>query len=84
MTLQMYLLDWDACIVHNIKIKPNVQPVVHPPRRLPIIARPIVKAELQRMEKLDVIEKIHEPTELLNSMAVATKSNGKLRICIDP
>ena len=23
-------------IVHNIKIKPNVKPVVHPPRRLPI------------------------------------------------
>ena len=84
MTLQMYLLDWDASLIHNIKIKPNVQPVVHPPRRLLITVRPKVKAELQRMEKLDVIEKLHEPTEWVNSMAVVTKPNGKLRICIDP
>jgi len=51
-------------IVHNIKIKPNVQSVNHPPRRLPITIRPKGKSELQRMEKLNAIEKkIHEPTE---------------------
>ena len=36
------------------------------------------------MEKFDIIDKIHEPTEWVNSMAVVTKPNGKLRICIDP
>ena len=36
------------------------------------------------MERLNVIEKIDEPTEWVNSMAVVVKPNGKLRICIDP
>ena len=36
------------------------------------------------MERLNVIEKIDEPTERVNSMAVVVKPNGKLRICIDP
>ena len=36
------------------------------------------------MEKLDVIEKIDEPTEWVNSMVTVIKPNGKIRICIDP
>ena len=36
------------------------------------------------MEQLDVIEKINEPTEWVNSMVTVVKPNGKLRICIDP
>ena len=36
------------------------------------------------MEKLNVIEKIDEPTEWVNSMVTIIKPNGKLRICIDP
>ena len=71
-------------VVHHINIKPNVQPVVHPPRRVPVTIRSKVKTELQRMERLNVIEKINEPTEWVNSMAVVVKPNGKLRICIDP
>ena len=43
-----------------------------------------VKDELERMERLEVIERVHEPTDWVNSMVTATKSNGKLRICIDP
>ena len=35
------------------------------------------------MEKFDFIDEIHEPTEWVNSMAVVTKPNGKLRIYID-
>ena len=36
------------------------------------------------MERLNVIEKVQEATEWVNSMVVITKPNGKLRICIDP
>ena len=32
------------------------------------------------MEQLDVIEKINEPTEWVNSMVTVVKPNGKLRI----
>ena len=33
---------------------------------------------------LEVIERIQEPTDLVNSMVTVIKPNGKLRICIDP
>ena len=36
------------------------------------------------MEKLDIIEKISEPTDWVNSLVIVSKPNGKLRICIDP
>lgn len=36
------------------------------------------------MERLNVIERIHEPTDWVNSMVTVVKPNGKLRICIDP
>ena len=35
------------------------------------------------MERLNVIQKVQEATEWVNSMVVITKPNGKLRICID-
>ena len=37
-----------------------------------------------RMESLDVIEKVTEPTDWVNSMVTIIKPNGSLRICIDP
>lgn len=43
-----------------------------------------VKEELDRMEKLKVIEKISEPTDWMNSLVIVGKKNGKLRVCMDP
>ena len=70
--------------VHHINLKPNVIPVVHPPRRIPYALRDKLRDQLQRMEKLDIIEKISEPTDWVNSLVIVSKPNGKLRICIDP
>lgn len=36
------------------------------------------------MEKLDVIEKLEEPTDWVNSIVTTVKPNGNLIICIDP
>ena len=36
------------------------------------------------MEKLAVIEKVDKPTYWVNAMIVVEKTNGKLRICLDP
>ncbi len=68
-------------IVHHIQIDPEHEPIVHPPRKVPVTIWSKVKEELQRMERLEVIERVHEPTDWVNSMV---KPNGKLRICIDP
>lgn len=43
-------------IVHNIKLKKNQEPVIHPPRRIPVALRNKVKQELDRMEEIQVVE----------------------------
>lgn len=36
------------------------------------------------MEKLNVIKKIDEPTDWVSSLVIVQKTNGALRICLDP
>ena len=69
---------------YHIKVDETAQPVVHPPRRVPVTLRPKIQAELNRMEEMEVIEKVEEPTDWVNSMVTIVKPNGSLRICIDP
>ena len=69
---------------HHIKIDKHSKPVVHLPCRVPVTLRSKLKDELNQMEQLNVIERVHEPTDWVNSMVIVIKPNGKLRICIDP
>ena len=70
--------------VYHIVTDPNVPPVVNTPRRIPIAMMDSLKRELQRMENLDVIEHVTEPSDWVNSLVVVEKPNGHLRICLDP
>ena len=65
----------------SIQLKPELQPVVHAARKVPVTLRE--KVELDRMEKLNVITKVDEPTNWVNSMMVVPKPNGTVRICLD-
>lgn len=70
------------CTIH---LDPDATPVVHPPRRIPLALRSRLKDELDSMEQQDVIIKVTEPTEWVNSMVVAEKPRtGRLRVCLDP
>ena len=69
---------------YHIESKENAQPVVVPPRKLPFAMKERVKKELDRMEKLGVTEEADKPTDWVNAMVVVEKTNGKLRICLDP
>ena len=69
---------------HHIVIDKSVNPVIHHPRRVPIALRDKLKAEIDRMEKLGIVQKVEQPTEWVNSMVIVEKQNGKLRICLDP
>ena len=69
---------------YHINIDPNVKPVVHPPRRVPFALRHKLRAELDRMVSLGVIEKVDQPTDWVNSIVLIEKHNGDLRICLDP
>ena len=43
-----------------------------------------VKREIERLKKLNIIRRVDEPTEWVNSMVVVPKPNGEVRICLDP
>ena len=68
----------------KIQLKDDAQPVIDAPRRVPLALRDRLRKELERMEEQDVIEKVTEPTDWVNSLVVVEKPNGKLRICLDP
>uniref|UniRef100_A0A3B3C9Q2 Gypsy retrotransposon integrase-like protein 1 n=1 Tax=Oryzias melastigma TaxID=30732 RepID=A0A3B3C9Q2_ORYME len=69
---------------YKIKLKEGAKPyALSLPRRVPLPLYDKVKAELERMEKMGVIEAIEEPTEWCAGMVVAPKPNEKVRICSD-
>lgn len=82
-----YVFEGLGCITnvfYHIKIDPSYKPVVYPLRKVPVILQLKIQEELIWMEKLDVIEKVKEPADWVNSMVMLMKPNGKLWICIDP
>ena len=75
-----------GCLPHTVKIelRDDATPVVEPCRKIPFAKYDKLKADLQRMEAMGVIEKIEEPTEWVNSFVPVTKPNGQLPVCLDP
>ena len=69
---------------HRMRLKEDYEPVVHPSRKIPETIRLKLKDELDRMERDDVISKVHELTEWVSSLVVVEKPDGSLRICMDP
>ena len=57
---------------------------MHPARRVPFALKQKLKAELNRMVSLGVIEKVDKPTDWVNSIVIVEKSNGDIRLCLDP
>ena len=69
---------------YHITLKPDITPVVHPPRKVPIAMRGKLKKELEHMVDLNNITPVTEPTDWVNSLVVVEKPNGSLRIWLDP
>ena len=70
----------------HITVDPNVPPVIHPPRRMPISLKEGIKSELVDMVKNVIITKLEEgePTPWVDSLVYRRKQNGRLRLCLDP
>ena len=68
----------------HLDVDESQTPVVMPPRRVPIALKAKLKAELERLENLHVIQKVTSPTDWVSNLVIAEKPNGKLRVCIDP
>ena len=80
----MYLQVWGVSKASYIETHSTVKPVVHPPRRVSAPLLQKVKDELDRMEKLGVVERVQEPSDWVNSLVAVLKPNGKIRLCVDP
>lgn len=68
----------------RLTLKSDAETILRPPKRLPIELRDQVKQELDRLVDAVVLSPVDEPTDWVNQMAIATKKDGSLRICIDP
>ncbi|ESN95653.1 hypothetical protein HELRODRAFT_86420, partial [Helobdella robusta] len=68
---------------HHITVYPSVQPVIHPPRRVPLALQPKLKQKLDSLLKNEIMEKKDEPTNWVNSLLIVEKKDGSLRLCLD-
>ena len=70
---------------YEIKLKQDTQPfALITPRSVPLPLRKKVEEELARMESLNVISRVDEPTQWCTSMVVVPKRNSEtVRICVD-
>lgn len=69
---------------YKIRLKENAVGKVENCRKVPVSLHENLKRELDKMEKLNVIAKITEPTEFVSNIVIVKKPNGKIRVCLDP
>ncbi len=69
----------------HIETDPNVLPIQHPPRQVPVHVQPAYESELKHLVEKGILCEVHdEYTPWVNSTVVVNKPNGKIRICLDP
>ena len=82
---------------YTLRLKPDAVPAKHRPRKVPVHLQDAFHEEVERLVKIDVLEKVTEPTEWVNSFVIVEKvidsSNAhspnhvikkSICLCIDP
>ena len=73
--------------VQNKEVKLHIDPDVTPRQqfhqRIPFLVREDVEKELERLEKLDIIEKVEGPTPWVILIVIVPKKSGEVRVCVD-
>ena len=82
---------------YKLRLKPDAVPAKHRPRRVPVHLQDAFHKEVERLVKIDVLEKVTEPTEWVNSFVIVEKVidsstahspnhviKKSIRMCIDP
>lgn len=67
---------------YDIKLKENITPIVHAPRKVPIGLKSKLKKALNDMTNQGIISPVKEATDWVSSIVIVDKPN-KLRICLD-
>jgi hypothetical protein len=70
--------------VYEIQMDPDVMPVQHRPRKVPVALKEDVIAKLKQLEEHGVISRVEEPTPWISSLVALRKPNGSIRPCLDP
>lgn len=68
----------------TLEVDEGVKPVKMPAGKVPLAIKDKLKQELDRLEQLEIIKHVNTPTDWISSFVVAPKSNGRIRLCIDP
>ena len=58
--------------------------MILPARKVPVSVKDKFRAELKRLQDLNVIAPVDQPTEWVSQFVVAVKKSGDVRVCIDP
>ena len=66
----------------SLHVDPDITPRQQPRRRILIHVRGDVEKELERLERLDIIEGVEGPTPWISPIVVVPKKSG-VRICVD-
>ena len=67
-----------------MKVKCNARLVVTPVRKTLHALKPKLQKGIKCLVDQDISKPIEKPTDCVNGLLVEEKSNGKLRICLDP
>ncbi|XP_053691200.1 retrovirus-related Pol polyprotein from transposon 412 [Sabethes cyaneus] len=71
----------------TLEIDNSVTPVIQQPRRIPIALRPMLKAELDQLQRDGIIMREYHHTEWVSNILLVkrgTKGSESIRICLDP
>ena len=69
---------------YHITLDPKIPPVVHAPCKVPIELKDKLQAELCEMESQDIIARVTQPTDWVNSLVIRGREIGRLCLCLDP
>ena len=69
---------------YSFKLVEGAVPHIMPSRRVPIKMREEIKKKLDEMCQLGVICPVNEPCPWQSQCTIVRKSNGNIRICLDP
>ena len=67
----------------KLYVDPDITPRQQPQRRIPFHVRGNVEKELERLGRLDIIERVEGPTPWISPIVVVPKKSGEVRICVD-
>ena len=76
---------WELGEPLHLELHDAVKPVQRQlPRRVPEALKNPLRDHRKELEQRGVIEKVTQPTVWVSGTVVAQKSNGEIRLCLDP